>query len=200
MRLSASHSSQVSEHCRPSRHARYQQAATKLFAKLPHLHLITFSRTSAAFIHHVIMLTQADIDKCREAFERFDKDGSGSIDAWELKETLKAMGQNPTEEEVFQMLAQVDDDGSGTIDFPEFLKVIEQQKEAMEAQGDETDVHAAWVAMGGEPDKSGEVDVEKLRRTIKAFELTIDIDKLIVETDTDGSGFIDYEEFKAMFS
>ena len=32
------------------------------------------------------------------------------------------------------------------------------------------------------------------------FELTIDIDKLIVETDTDGSGFIDYEEFKAMFS
>ena len=146
------------------------------------------------------MLTQADIDKCREAFERFDKDGSGSIDAWELKETLKAMGQNPTEEEVFQMLAQVDDDGSGTIDFPEFLKVIEQQKEAMEAQGDETDVQAAWVAMGGEPDKSGEVDVEKLRRTIKAFELTIDIDKLIVETDTDGSGFIDYEEFKAMFS
>jgi calmodulin len=149
---------------------------------------------------YLIMLTQADIDKCREAFERFDKDGSGSIDAWELKETLKAMGQNPTEEEVFQMLAQVDDDGSGTIDFPEFLKVIEQQKEAMEAQGDETDVHAAWVAMGGEPDKSGEVDVEKLRRTIKAFELTIDIDKLIVETDTDGSGFIDYEEFKAMFS
>ena len=70
----------------------------------------------------------------------------------------------------------------------------------MEAQGDETDVHAAWVAMGGESDKSGEVDVEKLRRTIKAFELTIDIDKLIVETDTDGSGFIDYEEFKAMFS
>ena len=44
--------------------------------------------------------------QCREAFERFDKDGSGTIDAWELKETLKAMGQNPTDEEVFQMLSQ----------------------------------------------------------------------------------------------
>ncbi|KAJ1478464.1 hypothetical protein T484DRAFT_1669656 [Baffinella frigidus] len=52
------------------------------------------------------MLTQEEIDKCREAFERFDKDGSGTIDAWELKETLKAMGQNPTDEEVFQMLSQ----------------------------------------------------------------------------------------------
>jgi Ca2+-binding EF-hand superfamily protein len=147
----------------------------------------------------VAMLTQEEIDKCREAFERFDKDGSGTIDAWELKETLKAMGQNPSDEDIFQMLSQVDDDGSGAIDFPEFLKVIEAQKEKMEAENDETDVLAAWVAMGGNPDKSGQIDTEKLRRTIKAFELTIDIDRLIEETDTDGSGFIDYEEFKAMF-
>jgi len=30
--------------------------------------------------------------------------------------------------------------------------------------------------------------------------LTVDIDRLIDETDTDGSGEIDYEEFKAMFA
>jgi len=138
--------------------------------------------------------------QCREAFERFDKDGSGTIDAWELKETLKAMGQNPTDEEVFQMLSQVDDDGSGSIEFPEFLKVIEAQKEAASAQNDESDLIDAFVAMGGNPDKSGHVEAEKLRRTIKAFELTVDIDRLIDETDTDGSGEIDYEEFKAMFN
>ena len=34
------------------------------------------------------MLTQEEIDQCREAFERFDKDGSGTIDVWELKATL----------------------------------------------------------------------------------------------------------------
>jgi len=138
--------------------------------------------------------------QCREAFERFDKDGSGTIDAWELKETLKAMGQNPTDEEVFQMLSQVDDDGSGSIEFPEFLKVIEAQKDAASAQNDESDLIDAFVAMGGNPDKSGHVEAEKLRRTIKAFELTVDIDRLIDETDTDGSGEIDYDEFKAMFN
>jgi len=42
----------------------------------------------------------------------------------------------------------------------------------------------------------GHVEAEKLRRTIKAFELTVDIDRLIDETDADGSGEIDYEEFK----
>jgi Ca2+-binding EF-hand superfamily protein len=121
---------------------------------------------------------------------------SGTIDAWELKETLKAMGQNPTDEEVFQMLSQVDDDGSGSIEFPEFLKVIEAQKEASAAQNDESDLIDAFVAMGGLTDKSGHVEAEKLRRTIKAFELTVDIDRLIEETDTDGSGEIDYDEFK----
>ena len=34
------------------------------------------------------MLTQEEIDNCREAFDRFDKDGSGTIDVWELKATL----------------------------------------------------------------------------------------------------------------
>ena len=92
--------------------------------------------------------------------------------------------------------SQVDDDGSGSIEFPEFLKVIEAQKEASAAQNDESDLIDAFVAMGGLTDKSGHVEAEKLRRTIKAFELTVDIDRLIEETDTDGSGEIDYDEFK----
>lgn len=33
------------------------------------------------------------------------------------------MGQKPTEEELFQMISEVDDNMSGSIDFPEFLKV-----------------------------------------------------------------------------
>merc|ERR1711918_169608 len=74
------------------------------------------------------MLTQEEIDQCREAFERFDKDGSGTIDVWELKATLNAMGQYPTDEELLQMIAEVDDDGSNEIEFSEFLKVIENQK------------------------------------------------------------------------
>ena len=73
-------------------------------------------------------LPQAEIDGCREAFSKFDRDGSGTIDATELKATLQALGQNPTEEEVFLMIAEVDDDNSGEIEFAEFLRVIENQK------------------------------------------------------------------------
>lgn len=40
---------------------------------------------------------------------------SGSIDVWELRQVLEAMGQQPTEEELFQMISEVDDDMSGAI-------------------------------------------------------------------------------------
>ena len=59
---------------------------------------------------------------------------------------------------------------------------------------------SAFVALGGNADKSGEIDIDKLRDMINKFELTIDIEGLIEETDKDGSGLIDYGEFKAMLS
>jgi Ca2+-binding EF-hand superfamily protein len=43
--------------------------------------------------------------------------------------TLTAMGQQPTEEELFQMISEVDENMSGAIDFSEFLQVIDNQKE-----------------------------------------------------------------------
>eukprot|EP00163_Fabomonas_tropica_P000427 TRINITY_DN1025_c0_g2_i1.p1 TRINITY_DN1025_c0_g2~~TRINITY_DN1025_c0_g2_i1.p1 ORF type:complete len:153 (+),score=34.15 TRINITY_DN1025_c0_g2_i1:861-1319(+) len=143
-------------------------------------------------------LTQDEIDECKTAFDKYDKDGSGSIDVWELRNTLIAMGQQPTEEEVFKLLSEADEDGSGTIEFPEFLNLIAMQKADVDARGDEGDIVDGFVALGGNPDKSGEISSEKLSQIVKMFQLTIDIDQLIKETDTDGSGFIDYDEFKAM--
>uniref|UniRef100_A0A7S0I9G7 EF-hand domain-containing protein n=1 Tax=Micromonas pusilla TaxID=38833 RepID=A0A7S0I9G7_MICPS len=143
-------------------------------------------------------LSQEEIDGCREAFNKFDKDGSGTIDALELKATLNAMGQNPTEEEIFQMISQVDDDNSGEIEFAEFIKVIENQKTTAAKANDETDTIDAFIALGGQPNKTGEISTDKLKEVIKDFGLTIDIEKLISETDTDRSGKVDYSEFKNM--
>ena len=55
--------------------------------------------------------------------------------------------------------------------------------------------------MGGLPDKEGYIDAEKLIRIIKdEFEMTIDIEKLIQDIDEDGSGQIEYDEFKNLLS
>ncbi len=59
----------------------------------------------------------------------------------------------------------------------------------------------AFVACGGNPDKSGNVHRDTLVKIIKHdFGLTIDIEDLINKIDADGSGEIEYEEFKTLLS
>ena len=59
----------------------------------------------------------------------------------------------------------------------------------------------AYVAMGGDEDGGGYIDAERLIRIIKEdFEMTIDIEKLIQDIDEDGSGQIEYDEFRNLLS
>lgn len=59
----------------------------------------------------------------------------------------------------------------------------------MERGTSEEDLLDAFVAMGGEPNGDGSIDADKLIQTIKRdFEMTIDIENLILQIDEDGSG------------
>ena len=42
-------------------------------------------------------------------------EGSGTIDTQEMKLLLEAIGESPTEEELFRFMADVDEDGTGEI-------------------------------------------------------------------------------------
>ncbi len=52
---------------------------------------------------------------------RASADGDGTISAHEIGAFLRSLGQNPTPEELDDIVNEVDVDKSGTIDFPEFL-------------------------------------------------------------------------------
>ena len=62
--------------------------------------------------------------KCGEAFSAFDKDGSGFIDAGELRIVLEMMGQKTTEEEIYRMIAEASPENTGQITLEQFKKVI----------------------------------------------------------------------------
>ena len=73
--------------------------------------------------------------------------------------------------------------------------------ERREQQGgsSEEELLQAFVAMGGEADGDGSIDADKLIDIIKnKFEMTIDIEALIEEVDEDGSGEIEFDEFKQL--
>ena len=60
----------------------------------------------------------------KEAFDLFDTDGSGNIDQKELKVAMRALGFEPKREEIKKMIMDVDKEGTGVIDFPEFLDMM----------------------------------------------------------------------------
>lgn len=59
------------------------------------------------------------------------------------------------------MIAEVDDDMTGSIDFPEFLRAIESQKRHTRENTAEDETLDAFVACGGKPDKKGEVETDR---------------------------------------
>lgn len=52
---------------------------------------------------------------------------TGTITTKELGTVMRSLGQNPTEAELQDMINEVDADGNGTIDFPEFLNLMQRK-------------------------------------------------------------------------
>jgi len=73
-------------------------------------------------------LSDEIVDMYRAVFDILDLDGGGTIEQDELKIGLEAAGKNFSEEQLMGMLAEVDEDGSGEIDFSEFLQFMLNMK------------------------------------------------------------------------
>jgi ribosomal protein L12E/L44/L45/RPP1/RPP2 len=69
-------------------------------------------------------LTAEQISGFKEAFDHFDADGSGCIDAGELQTVLEEFGQQVSQEELDAMIAEVDEDNNGEIDYDEFIQMM----------------------------------------------------------------------------
>lgn len=129
----------------------------------------------------------------------FDKDGDGTINTKELGTAMRAMGQNPTEAELREMIQEVDSDGSGSIDFQEFCAMMEKK---INEEGDpEEEMKEAFAVF--DKDGSGTISADELRQVMLNMGEKMteeEIDDMIKEADSDGNGEIDYKEFCAMMS
>ena len=65
-------------------------------------------------------------ERLLEAFDSFDKDGSGQISKGELLETLNAA--KCQEKEIEKFIKAVDQDGNGKISREEFMKLMEKKE------------------------------------------------------------------------
>ncbi len=145
-------------------------------------------------------LNEDDILMCQKAFSEHDEDGLGAIKTQELGAVLEKLGFQLDDKELYKLIYEVDEKNTGMIDFGDFLTLYRKYKYAG-VEDDNQDVIDAFVAIGGNEDLSGHVDAQKVIEIVKKeFQLTIDIEKLIAEVDADGSGEIEFDEFKTLLT
>ena len=141
-------------------------------------------------------LTDEKIMEFKAAFELFDKDRNGKITSKELGTVMRGLGQNPTEEELKQIIREVDLDGNGTIDFKEFLCLM--VKKMKDTDTDEELLEAFKVF---DRDGNGFITSHELRNVMNSLGENLtpeEIEEMIKEADLDNDGQIDYNEFVKM--
>jgi len=147
-------------------------------------------------------LPEEIVRKCEKAFARFDLNHDGVIDLRELTQALVSMGFNPSEEEVRSIMDDVDQNGNEQLDFLEFLRVIQRQKDKStkltEEEKQEINIQEAWRALKSE--NTDTMDVAKFRDTLRSFDLAIDVDSLVRAMDVSENGVVDFEEFHGLFA
>jgi len=145
-------------------------------------------------------LSEEMIAEFKMAFDIFDHDGGGDINTNELGRVMKLLGQSPSKDELEQIVEAVDVDGSGSIDFDEFLiMMVMQLKEENKSASDE-EVNEIFRLF----DKNGDnfLDWDELNNALMS--ITADppvekweVDAIYNEIDKNGDGVIDVEEFTA---
>ncbi|KAM9780209.1 calcium-binding protein 5b [Neosynchiropus ocellatus] len=65
------------------------------------------------------------LKELKEAFREFDIDGDGSITSDELRQAMmKLLGQQTCQSEIEAVVKEADNNGDGTVDFEEFVKMM----------------------------------------------------------------------------
>ena len=133
-------------------------------------------------------LSEDEILEIKEAFDIFDDDKSGSIDISELKAAMANLGLDSKNAQVSQMVNDLDADGSGSIDFEEFLNMLTAKVTKKETRADVEKVFRLF-----DEKKTGKIGLRNLREVaLEIGEQMTDEEllKMIERADSDGDGLV----------
>ncbi|XP_042835637.1 troponin C, skeletal muscle isoform X1 [Panthera tigris] len=135
----------------------------------------------------------------KAAFDMFDADGGGDISVKELGTVMRMLGQTPTKEELDAIIEEVDEDGSGTIDFEEFLvMMVRQMKEDAKGKSEEELAECFRIF---DRNADGYIDAEELAEIFRASGEHVtdeELESLMKDGDKNNDGRIDFDEFLKM--
>merc|ERR1712073_268664 len=145
-------------------------------------------------------LANDEIKCLKVCFDLFDTKKQDFLSADDLGEIMRAMGFRPTEEELVDLLHEVDEDGSGEIEFGEFCQLcatfLVEDPDLETMKKELKDAFRIYDKEG-----QGFITNDTLRALIGELLAPLtdeELDGIIEELDEDGPGSMDFDEFCEM--
>merc|ERR1711957_1049486 len=138
-------------------------------------------------------LSVDEVEEMKEAFDLFDNDGSGAISVNELTSAMKSLGFDVKHAVVFNMVEDLDADGSGEIEFSEFLEVM-----CAKLSDKNTKEEIDRVFKLFDKDRNGTLEADDLSRVCKELGEDMseeDVRECIQRCDLNGDGVVDLDDF-----
>jgi len=158
----------------------------------------TQSKMKKAALHIIAgQLNEAQIRELREIFTALDTNGDGLLTQSELEEGFGKAGLRDLPVNLQQIMDGVDADGSGAIDYTEFLAATLDRKSYLKED-------VCWTAFSVfDLDGDGRISKEELQKVLDngGMEEVVGSQsaaELLQDIDRDGDGTIDFAEFMDM--
>lgn len=138
-------------------------------------------------------LTEEQKEEIKEAFDLFDTDGTGKIDAKELKVAMRALGFEPKKQEIRNIIVDMDHDGTGTIQYHDFLDLMTlkmQERDPVEEMK-----KAFQLFLDDDSDRITLKHLKKVAKDLGENMTDEELQEMIEEADRDGDGAISEADF-----
>jgi len=138
-------------------------------------------------------LSQEQREEIEEAFNLFDVDCSGAIDYRELKAAMKALNVKVDKEELRKMITDVDADGSGQIELPEFIQMMTARMGDSDSREEVEKTFKMFDTSG-----KGKIDFMDFKRICKELgeNMTLEQQQSMFDHADQGSkGYVSFDDF-----
>eukprot|EP00746_Dinoflagellata_sp_MGD_P121866 gnl/MRDRNA2_/MRDRNA2_56919_c0_seq1.p1 gnl/MRDRNA2_/MRDRNA2_56919_c0~~gnl/MRDRNA2_/MRDRNA2_56919_c0_seq1.p1 ORF type:complete len:1112 (-),score=219.03 gnl/MRDRNA2_/MRDRNA2_56919_c0_seq1:154-3489(-) len=179
-----------------------------------------FRKVSQRALRHDEGFTPLEVQTLRKQFQRFDKDGDGTVVGHELRHLIEfvqpaAVSDAKARDQVVSILAEIDTKDQKAINFQQFLRLMRKLEYANEAEQQAKEQHIASLTgfeiaevrefhhvFAANVGTRGEMSVDGFRRMLRPVvhvkqnsELHRELVQLVEEVDSDGSGGLNFSEF-----
>lgn len=135
------------------------------------------------------------LKQLNDIFKRFDMDHDGSLTQLELAALLRSLGLKPSGDQIHVLLANIDANGNGSIEFEELVEAIlpDMNEQVLINQDQLMEVFRSFDRDGNGYITAAELagQMAKMGHPLTYRELS----EMMQEADTNGDGVISFNEF-----